>query len=102
MLNCNHPPLQVRFAKNHHFVAAGTGPADNRQLFFTGAPRSASEQDITRLFSAYGSVEEVTLFRERKSGSSKGSGLVTMATREEAVRALEALGTRGEQQVSMA
>jgi RNA recognition motif-containing protein len=88
----------VRFAKNHHFVAAGTGPADNRQLFFSGAPRSASEQEITQIFSAYGNVEEVTLFRERKTGSSKGSGLVMMATRQEAVRVMEMLGSRGEQQ----
>jgi hypothetical protein len=84
--------LQVRFAKNNQFVAAGAGPPDNRQLFFTSAPRNLSEEDLTSLFSTYGVVEEVTLFKERKTEASKGCGFVTMATREAALKALQALG----------
>jgi RNA recognition motif-containing protein len=91
--------LQVRFAKNHHFVPAGTGPPDNRQLFFSGAPPSFSEEDLSVMFSAYGTVEEISLFRDRKSGDSKGAGFVMMATREEACRALEVLGSGSHHEV---
>jgi phosphoinositide-3-kinase regulatory subunit 4 len=91
-LPCIWAFLQVRFAKNHQFVQASEGPADNRQLFFSNAPASMSEEDLTSLFSSYGTVEEINLFRERKTGGSKGSGFVTMVTRDQAVRAMEALG----------
>lgn len=36
-------------------------------------------------------MEEVNLFRERKTGSSKGCGFVTMQTREQALKAIEAM-----------
>jgi phosphoinositide-3-kinase regulatory subunit 4 len=89
--------VQVRFAKSHQFVQAGTGPDDNRQLFFSNAPAAFSEEDLSTFFSAFGAVEELNLFRERKTGNSKGSGFVTMATREQALRALESLeDTSGE------
>jgi RNA recognition motif-containing protein len=89
----------VRFAKNHQFVTAGEGPADNRQLFFSHAPPHLSEEDLTSLFSLYGTVDEINLFRERKTGASKGCGFVTMATREQATRVLGALGGTQEEEV---
>jgi RNA recognition motif-containing protein len=93
--------LQVRFAKNNQFVQASEGPADNRQLFFSNAPRSLGEGELVSLFSSYGCVEEVNLFRDRKAGASKGSGFVTMATREQAVNVLQLLGSLDTQRVSL-
>jgi RNA recognition motif-containing protein len=92
-----HPCLQVRFAKNNQFVQASEGPSDNRQLFFSGAPRSLGEGELVSLFSSWGSVEEVNLFRDRKTGASKGSGFVTMATREQAANVLHLLGSTSHQ-----
>jgi hypothetical protein len=43
-------PLEVRFARSHHFVQAGSGPQNNRQLFFARAPVTACEKDIRQLF----------------------------------------------------
>jgi CUG-BP- and ETR3-like factor len=48
--------LEVRFARSHHFVQAGHGPQDNKQLFFAKAPVTASEEDIYQLFSTFGEV----------------------------------------------
>lgn len=42
---------QVRFARSHQYVQAGTGPNDNRQLFFSRAPAAATEADVIALFS---------------------------------------------------
>lgn len=88
------PPLQVRFARSHQYVQAGSGPEDNRQLFFARAPATALEPDIMALFSRFGAVEEINVFRERRSNQSKGCGFVTMASRAEAVAAMDALDER--------
>jgi hypothetical protein len=48
--------LEVRFARSHHFVQAGSGPQDNRQLFFAKAPVTACEEDSRQLFFEFGEV----------------------------------------------
>ena len=83
--------LEVRYARSRHFVPAGTGPEDNRQLFFSRAPLAATEGDVHALFSRFGAVEALSLFREGSGRASKGCGLVTMAARSEALAAMEAL-----------
>lgn len=44
-------------------------------------------------------VEEVNLFRERKTGKSKACGFVTMQTRDQALKAIETMA--GEPEVSL-
>ncbi|GMH38098.1 hypothetical protein BSKO_05982 [Bryopsis sp. KO-2023] len=82
-------PMEVRFARSHQYIQAGTGPQDNRQLFFSRAPTSASEDDFKAAFSKYGKVIEINVFTDRKSCMSKGCGFVTMASRHEAFAAIE-------------
>lgn len=86
--------LEVRFARSHQYIQAGAGPEDNRQLFFTRAPLTATEADFMALFSRFGTVEEVNLFRERRSNISKGCGFVLMATRDQALAVMETLDER--------
>jgi hypothetical protein len=45
---------QVRFARSRVFIPAGSGPEDNRQLFFSRAAACASESDIVALFNRWG------------------------------------------------
>lgn len=87
-------PLEVRFARSHQYVQAGAGPKDNRQLFFARAPALASEDDLRALFGAFGAIEEVNLFRERRTHASKGCGFVTMVERDAAQAAMDALDER--------
>jgi hypothetical protein len=74
------------------------------QLFFARAPHSATENDIRSLFAAFGRVEAVKCFRAGQAApgaatvaaagagpSSKGCGLVKMATAREAEAAIAAL-----------
>lgn len=84
-------PMEVRFARSHQYIQAGTGPQDNRQLFFSRAPLSATESDLRETFAQFGTVEEVNIFSDRKTNMSKGCGFITMASRDQAVRAIEAL-----------
>lgn len=48
--------LQVRFAKSHQYVQAGSGPEDNKQLFFTSAPQQLGEPEISTFFSQFGTA----------------------------------------------
>lgn len=46
----------MRYARSHQYVQAGSGPEDNRQLFFACAPSSTTEEQITQLFAQFGEV----------------------------------------------
>jgi RNA recognition motif. (a.k.a. RRM, RBD, or RNP domain) len=48
--------LQVRFARSHCYIQAGTGPEDNRQLFLARVPPSCSEEEVKALFEQFGQV----------------------------------------------
>ncbi|EIC9816556.1 RNA-binding protein [Vibrio sp. Vb2133] len=50
-----------------------------------------TEQDIRKLFSAYGKVELCSLVLDQDTGLSKGFGFVIMPDEAEAISALEAL-----------
>uniref|UniRef100_A0A7R9VPJ1 RRM domain-containing protein n=1 Tax=Chlamydomonas euryale TaxID=1486919 RepID=A0A7R9VPJ1_9CHLO len=64
----------------------------NRMLFFAKVLRPAAEDEIKDLFSAYGQVYDVNLFRAFQGApTSKGCGLVTMGAHDEAAAAIEAL-----------
>jgi hypothetical protein len=54
--------LQVRYARSHQYVQAGSGPEDNRQLFFARAPSSTTEEQITQLFAQFGEVSRATIW----------------------------------------
>ncbi|GBF95968.1 hypothetical protein Rsub_08091 [Raphidocelis subcapitata] len=67
-------------------------PPEGRQVFFAKVPPSASPDEVAALFARFGGVESVNLFRAWATArSSKGCGLVTMATAAAAAAAREAL-----------
>jgi RNA recognition motif-containing protein len=85
---------QVRFARSYCYIDAGAGPENNRQLFFKSAPLHVTEHDLSTVFSVFGSVEDITLFRDARSGAFRGSGLITMHTRSQAVHVISELDGR--------
>mmetsp|Transcript_13177 Transcript_13177/g.38322 ORF Transcript_13177/g.38322 Transcript_13177/m.38322 type:complete len:425 (+) Transcript_13177:721-1995(+) len=87
-------PLEVRFARSYCYVDSGAGPPDNRQLFFKSAPQQATESDLRTVFGCFGTVEDVVLFRSANTGQFRGSGFVTMRSRESALLALTELNGR--------
>lgn len=69
--------------------------ADNRQLFFAKVLRSATDDEVRRLFSRFGRVTDVNLFRAFQGApTTKGCGLVTMGSHAEAVAAIAALDSK--------
>ncbi|GLC35971.1 hypothetical protein PLESTB_000524800 [Pleodorina starrii] len=68
---------------------------DNRQLFFAKVLRSATEEEVRRLFGQFGKVTDVNLFRAFQGApTTKGCGLVTMGSHTEAVAAIASLDSQ--------
>ncbi|GFR49895.1 hypothetical protein Agub_g12000 [Astrephomene gubernaculifera] len=73
-------------------LAMDDANSDNRMLFFAKVLRSTTEDDVRRLFSRFGKVHDVNLFRAFQGApTTKGCGLVTMSVHSEAVAAINAL-----------
>jgi RNA recognition motif-containing protein len=50
-----------------------------------------NENDLTRVFEAYGKVDSAKIVTDKFNGKSKGFGFVTMEDRNEAMKAIEKL-----------
>jgi RNA recognition motif-containing protein len=61
------------------------------KLFVGGIPYETTREELTELFSACGTVAEVTLIMDGQTGRTKGFGFVEMATEAEAQAAIAKL-----------
>lgn len=62
-----------------------------KKLFVGNIAWSATEDDLMKLFSEYGAVEEAIIIKDKFSGRSKGFGFVTFENDDDADKAIEAL-----------
>ena len=60
-------------------------------IYVGNLPYSATEGDITALFSDFGAVERVKVITDRETGQSKGFAFVTLADQSQLNAAIEAL-----------
>jgi RNA recognition motif-containing protein len=63
----------------------------NTKLFVGNLSFNTTENDLHDAFAAHGTVVEANLMVDRTSGRPRGFGFVTMATPEEAQKAIEAM-----------
>eukprot|EP00976_Prorocentrum_cordatum_P095398 1190154-Prorocentrum_minimum.AAC.3 len=86
-------PFEVLYARTRKYEEplASSGPQDNRQLFFARAKFNTTDEEVKEVFSQYGEVEEVLIFKDKRTGQSKPCGFVRMATRQQALDALNAV-----------
>ena len=61
------------------------------EIFVGNIAFESTEDDILRLFDAFGTVERVSIVRERETGRSRGFCFVGMPDEDEAVAAIKAL-----------
>jgi cold-inducible RNA-binding protein len=61
------------------------------KLFVGNLSFNTTENDLQDAFSAHGSVTEANLVMDRMSGRPRGFGFVTMATEEDAQKAISAM-----------
>ena len=70
-----------------------------RKLYVGNLPFSATEQDLSDKFAAYGTVLSVKLLTDRDTGRTRGFGFIEMASDAEAQAAIDSLnGTNYEGQ----
>lgn len=62
-----------------------------KKLYVGSIPFTATEEDLTNLFSTIGEVESVKIITDPGTGRSKGFGFIEMATEEDAKRAIDEL-----------
>jgi cold-inducible RNA-binding protein len=60
-------------------------------IYVGNLPYTATEEDVTGLFSAYGPVERVKIITDRDTGRSKGFAFVTLGDQTQLNAAIEAL-----------
>ena len=63
----------------------------SNKLFVGNLSFNMTENDLQDAFAAYGTVIEANLMMDRMTGRARGFGFVTMATPEDAQKAIEAL-----------
>jgi cold-inducible RNA-binding protein len=75
----------------------------NTKLFVGNLSFKTTENELHDAFSAHGTVVEANLMMDRMSGRPRGFAFVTMATPEEAQKAIEAMNgaTLGERQLTV-
>ena len=61
------------------------------KLFIVGFPKDMQEIELVELFSAYGTVNTITIVTDKDSGESKGYGFITMTDQRGAERAIAAM-----------
>jgi len=65
--------------------------SNNMDIYVGNLPYTATEEDVSGLFSAYGPVERVKIITDRDTGRSKGFAFVTLADESQLNAAIEAL-----------
>ncbi|MDH5562030.1 MAG: RNA-binding protein [Nitrospirota bacterium] len=63
------------------------------KLYVGGLPYSATQAELTDLFSAHGTVESANVISDKFTGQSRGFGFVEMSSGEEAQAAISALNS---------
>ncbi len=63
------------------------------KLYVGGLPYSATQDELTDLFAAHGTVQSATIISDKFTGQSRGFGFVEMSSQEEATAAVEALNS---------
>jgi RNA recognition motif-containing protein len=60
-------------------------------IYVGNLPFDAKEDDLRKIFEAYGKVESVNIIKDRFSGKSRGFAFVEMPIEDEAKAAIEAI-----------
>jgi RNA recognition motif-containing protein len=79
-----------RCAEDHNraSILAGVGDRMGRRLYVGNLPYSATEEQLTELFSRAGKVDNVRVMRDMATGRARGFAFVEMGSDEDAQKAI--------------
>lgn len=88
-------PLKVMVACSRSSIQTDdTDNPDKYKRIFIHVPKSGTEEELTKYFSAFGNVELVTVQRDKNTWESKGFAYITFQTFLEAATAFEQADSR--------
>jgi RNA recognition motif-containing protein len=61
------------------------------KIYVGGLPFSATEQQLSDLFTPHGTVQSARVITDRETGQSRGFGFIEMSTPDEAQKAISSL-----------
>ena len=61
------------------------------RIYVGGLPYSATDEDLSKLFSTHGTVSSATVITDRYTGQAKGFGFVEMSSEDESKTAINAM-----------
>lgn len=61
----------------------------SNKVYIGNLPYNISEQDIESVFSQFGTIEDISLIRDRGTGRLKGFGFITFESQKSAQEALQ-------------
>lgn len=70
---------------------AHTEASPVKNIFVGNLDFNTSEEELRKLFEAYGAVERISILTDRETGRSRGFGFVEMANAEDGEKAIAAL-----------
>src|SRR5262245_8357022 len=80
--------------RRHHLSRHATEESVmGRKLYVGNLPFQTEEPELQELFATVGTVQSVTVMRDRATGQARGFGFVEMSTDEEAQRAITELNS---------
>jgi len=62
-----------------------------KKIYIGNLPWSATEAELTEMFTKFGSVTSATILTDRETGRSRGFGFLEMSEGEDADKAIQAL-----------
>ena len=62
-----------------------------KKIYIGNLPWSATEAELTEMFTKFGSVTSATILTDRETGRSRGFGFLEMSEAEDADKAIQAL-----------
>lgn len=66
----------------------------SKKVYVGNLPFSASDKELTEMFSSYGEITEAIVIKDKYSGRSKGFGFVTFANDESAAKAISEMNEK--------
>lgn len=67
---------------------------DDKKLYVGNLPYTVTTQDLLKIFSEAGEVQEAIVISDKFSGRSKGFGFVTFANAEDAKKAVDSMNEK--------
>ncbi|MED6195052.1 hypothetical protein PIB30_034384 [Stylosanthes scabra] len=88
------PPNHSRPPRKRPWTSPDQADSGHVKVYVAPVPKTATEADVRLVFEGHGTIVEVVLLRDKRTGGRQGSCFVKYATLDEAEKAIKALSNK--------